>query len=144
MKMIELTKEQFEKFALSSPYNNYCQSGNYGMLMAETGFNYSFVGYTTNNLEILAAGMFLTKKIGSYYYAYCPKGFIIDYKDTELLRKFTNNLKKYYKRKNVIFLKINPELPIATIDINNDFNRITNENISILEYMKSYGFKKRN
>jgi len=143
MKMLELTKEQFENFASNSPYNNYCQTANYGIVMSETGFDYSFIGYTTNDNEILAAGMFLTKKIGSYYYAYSPKGFIIDFQNTELLRKFTNNLKKYYKRKNIIFLKINPELPIATIDINNNYNRITNENINILENLKSYGFKKR-
>lgn len=143
MRMVELTKEKFEEFAVSSPYNNYCQTANFGMLMAETGFEYSFVGYTTNDYEILAAGMFLTKKIGNYYYAYCPKGFIIKYEDNELVRKFTNNLKKYYKRKNVIFLKINPEIPIATIDINNNYNRTTNSNTNILENLKSLGFRKR-
>lgn len=143
MKMIELTKEQFEEFAKNSPYNNYCQSANFGMMMAETGFEYSFVGYTTNDYKILAAGMFLTKKIGNYFYAYCPKGFIIDYNDYDLLRRFTNNLKKYYKRKKVIFLKINPEIPIATIDYKNDYNRLTNSNTEILNNLKSLGFKKR-
>lgn len=144
MRMIELTREKFEDFANKSPYNNYCQSANYGMLMAETGFDYTFIGYTTNDYEILAAGMFLTKKIGStYYYAYCPKGFIINYDDTDLIRRFTNNLIKYYKRKKVIFLKINPEIPIATIDIKNDYNRLTNSNIDILNHMKKLGFKKR-
>lgn len=143
MKMIELTKEKFEEFAAKTPYNNYCQSGNFGMMMAETGFDYSFVAYTTNDLEILAAGMFLTKKIGNYYYAYCPKGYIIDYSDSDLVRRFTNNLKKYYKRKKVIFLKINPEIPIATIDINNDYNRLINSNIDILNNLKALGFKKR-
>lgn len=143
MKMIELTKEQFEEFVSSSPYNNYCQTANYGIVMAETGFDYSFVGYTTNDLKILAAGMFLTKKIGNYYYAYCPKGFIINYEDQELVRKFTNNLKKYYKRKKVIFLKINPEIAIATIDEKNNFNRETNSNINILNNLKSSGFRKR-
>lgn len=144
MRMIELTKEKFEDFASKSPYNNYCQSANYGMLMAETGFEYNFIGYTTNDYEILAAGMFLTKKIGkTYYYAYCPKGFIINYDDADLVRRFTNNLIKYYKRKKVVFLKINPEIPIATIDIKNDFNRITNSNIEILDNMKKLGFKKR-
>ena len=131
--MIEISKEKFEEFANKTPYSNYCQTANYGMVMSETGFDYSFVAYTTNDLEILAAGMFLTKKIGKrYYYAYCPKGFIIDYNDTELVRKFTRNLIKYYKRKKIIFLKINPEIPIAKIDYNNNFERITNENISIL------------
>ena len=35
-------------------------------------------------------------------------GFIIDYNDFDLVKRFTNNLKKYYKRKKVVFLKINP------------------------------------
>ena len=127
MRMIEISKEKFEEFANKNPYSNYCQTASYGMVMSETGFDYSFVAYTTNDLEILAAGMFLTKKIGKiYYYAYCPKGYIIDYTDTELVRKFTRNLIKYYKRKKIIFLKINPEIPIATIDYKNNFERITN------------------
>lgn len=144
MKMIEISKEKFEEFANKNPYSNYCQTANYGMVMSETGFDYSFVAYTTNDLEILASGMFLTKKIGKrYYYAYCPKGFIIDYNDTELVKKFTRNLIRYYKRKKIIFLKINPEIPIATIDYKNNFERITNENLTILDNLKSLGFKKR-
>ena len=145
MRMIEITKEKFDEFVQNSEYSNYCQTANYGIVMSETGFDYNFVAYTTNDNEILGAGMFLTKKIAktSYYYAYCPKGFIIDYKNTELLRKFTRNLIKYYKRKKIIFLKINPEIPIATINYNNNFERITNENIEILENLKNLGFKKR-
>ena len=144
MKMIEISKEKFEEFANKNQYNNYCPTAYYGMVMSETGFDYSFVAYTTNDLEILASGMFLTKKIGKrYYYAYCPKGYIIDYNNTELVRKFTRNLIKYYKRKKVVFLKINPEIPIAIIDYKNNYERITNENMSILDNLKSLGFKKR-
>lgn len=143
MKMIEITQEKFEEFVENSPYKNYCQTANYGMIMAKTGFEYNFVAYTTNDLEILAAGMFLTKKIGRYYYAYCPKGFIIDYKDDDLVKRFTNNLKKYYKRKKVIFLKINPEIDIATINQNNNYERNTNSNLSILDNLKKLGFMKR-
>lgn len=144
MKMIELTREQFEEFAYKNPYKNYCQTANYGLVMSETGFEYSFVGYTTNENKILAAGMFLTKKIGNkYYYAYCPKGFLIDYDDNDLVRRFTNNLIKYYRRKKVIFLKINPEIPIATINQQEDFNRITNSNMEVLDELKKLGFKKR-
>lgn len=144
MKMVEISKEKFDNFAKKNSYYNYYQTANYGLVMAEHGFEYSFIAYTTNENEILAAGMFLTKKIGtSYYYAYSPKGFIIDYSDTELLRKFTNNLKKFYRRKKVILLKINPEIPIATLDSNNNFERTENANASILEDLKSFGFKKR-
>ena len=143
MKMIELSKEQFEDFVENSEYKNYCQTQNYGEIMSKTGFEYNFIGYSSNGLDVLAAGMFLTKKIGSYFYAYCPKGFIIDYKDHELVRKFTNNIIKYYKRKNVIFLKINPEVHIANIDYNNNYMRNTNTNIDILDNLKKIGFRKR-
>ena len=142
MKMIEISEEKFYDFANKSKYNNYCQTSNYGLTMKYKGYDYNFVAYTTNENEILAAGMFLTKKIGkTYYYAYCPKGFIIDYDDNELVRKFTRNLIKYYIRKKVIFLKINPEIKIATIDSNNDFEKNSNENTSILELLKSLGYK---
>ena len=143
MKIVELTKEKFEEFADNNQYNNYCQTSNYGIIMSETGFDYSFIGYTSNDNEILAAGMFLTKKIGKFYYAYAPKGFLIDYTDSELLKKFVHSLVKYYKKKKVIFLKINPEIPIATIDQNNNFERTANDNENILEELKALGFKKR-
>ena len=144
MKMLEISKEKFEEFASKSPYNNYCQTDNYGITMTDNGFNYTFIAYTTNNREILAAGMFLTKKIGKrYYYSYCPKGFIIDYNDADLVRRFTTNLKKYYRRKKVIFLKINPEVPIATIDAKKAFEKAKSDNITILDTLKKNGFKKR-
>ena len=144
MKMLEISKEKFEDFAKNYPYYNYYQTENYALVMKESGFDYNFIAYTDNDEKILAAGMFLTKKITrNYYYSYCPKGFIIDYNDSDLVRRFTNNLKKYYKRKNVILLKINPEISIATINSKNNFERKTNSNIDILEDLKKYGFKKR-
>lgn len=142
MKMIELTKDKFNEFVKKSPYNNYCQTENYAEIMSNTGFEYTFIGYTTNDFEILAAGMFLIKKIGAYFYAYSPKGFIIDYSDSDLVRRFTNNLIKYFKKRKVVFLKINPEIPISDIDKNN-YERINNRNHDILEYLKKLGYKRR-
>lgn len=144
MKMLEISKEKFEEFASKSPYNNYCQTENYGIAMSDSGFNHSYIAYLNNTRDILAAGMFLTKKIGKrYYYAYCPKGFILDYNDADLIRRFTANLKKYYRRKKVIFLKINPEIPIATLDSKKYYEKVKLDNITILDNLKKNGFKKR-
>ena len=143
MKMLEITKERFDEFRESSPYNNYCQTSNYAMLMAETGFDYSYIAYLDNEDNILAASMFLIKKISNFYYAYSPKGFIIDYNDSDLVKRFVHNICKYFKRKKIIFLKINPEIEIATIDYKNNYERIENENINVLDTLKSLGFMKR-
>ena len=143
MKMIEISKERFYDFIKNSPYNNYCQSDYYGIVMKNKEYEYSFVAYTDNDENILATSMFLIKKIGRFFYAYSPRGFVIDYNNTELLKKFTRNLMKYFKRKNIIFLKINPLIPIAEINKNNNYERITNSNIEILDILKGLGFKKR-
>ena len=143
MKMIEISKERFYDFIKNSPYNNYCQSDYYGLVMKNKEYEYSFVAYTDNDENILATSMFLIKKIGRFFYAYSPRGFVIDYNNTELLKKFTRNLMKYFKRKNIIFLKINPLIPIAEINKNNNYERITNSNIEILDILKELGFKKR-
>ncbi len=143
MKMLEITKERFDEFRESNPYNNYCQTSNYAMLMAETGFEYSYVGYLDNEDNILAAGMFLIKKISNFYYAYSPKGFIINYNDADLVKRFVHNICKYFKRKKIIFLKINPEIKIATIDYKNNYERIENDNKNVLDTLKSLGFMKR-
>ena len=144
MKMIDISEEKFEEFRNKNPYDNFCQTSNYGSFMKKQGFDFKYIAYTTNDHEILAAGLVLTKKIGKrYYYAYCPKGFLIDYSDSELVKKFTKSLIKYYKRKKIVFLKINPEVPIATINPNNNYERTPNDNEEILNNLKSLGFKKR-
>lgn len=144
MKMIELTKEKFEDFAKTNKYNNFCQTENYALSMKYDNFKHKYIAYTTNDLEILAAGMFLIKSINpTTAYAYCPKGFIIDYENTELVRKFSKNITKYLKRKNIIFLKVNPEFPIATINYKNNYERKDLPTNNTLLEMKKIGFMRR-
>ena len=144
MKMIELTKEKFYDFVKNNKYNNFCQTENYAKAMKYNNYQYMYIAYTTNDYEILAAGMFLTKKINhSISYAYCPKGYIIDYDNIELVRKFSKNIIKFLKRKNIIFLRINPEVPIATIDYNKNFEKKNTEHKELLEELKKIGFMKR-
>ena len=144
MKMIELTKEKFEEFKKDSKYDNFEQTENYALAMKYDNFRHMYVAYTTNDLEILAAGMFLIKDINkSASYAYCPKGFIIDYENNELVRKFSKNIVKFFKKNNIIFLKTNPEFPIATIDYKNNYAKTTLTTNNALMEMKKTGFMRR-
>lgn len=52
---------------------------------------------------ILKRKLFLGKKL-----FYIPRGFVIDYKNEELLTEFTNSLVKYAKKNNAIDIKIDP------------------------------------
>ncbi len=132
---------EFSNFASKHPLSNFYQTVNYAMLMAETGYDYDLIGLVDDDNEILAASLILLKPIGiKSFYGYAPRGFLIDYDNPVLLKVFTEELKNYYSEKNVIFIKVNPNIIIG--NINNDNFEITyNENKNIVDTLTLNGYK---
>ena len=144
MKIIELTIQEFDNYAENHPLRNYCQSSKYAKVMGEKGYSYDYIGYTDDNNNLVAASLILIKKIGAFNkFAYAPKGFLIDYYNTELLKMFINDLKEFYNHKDFAFIKINPEIIIGELNIKKNFMPMYNQNISIIEELKKIGFKRR-
>jgi len=144
MKIIELTIKDFDEFASNHPLRNYAQSSKYAKLMGEKGFNYDYIGYTDDSNNLVAASLILNKKIGSFAkFAYAPKGFLIDYYNTELLRMFVRDLGEYYKKRGFAFIKINPEIIIGELNAKKNFMPMYNQNVNIIDNLKDFGFKRR-
>lgn len=143
MKIVELSRSQFEEFANNHPLRSHYQSYNYGQLLSEYYFDYYLIGYVDNNDSIKAASLILINKVTKIWnYAYAPKGFLIDYKDEDLVKKFTHDLKKYLKRKKVVMLKINPEIIIGEIREENNFQTVYNDNVKIVDMLTKYDYVK--
>lgn len=144
MRIIELTIEQFDVFATNHPLRNYCQNSKYAKLMGETGYNYDYIGYYDDSNTLIAASLILHKKIGNLKrFAYAPKGFLIDYYNQELLKMFINDIVEYYKKKDFVFIKINPEIIIGNLNIKKNFAPNYNQNVKIIDDLKDLGFKRR-
>ncbi len=117
MHIRELNIKEFENFVENNPLGNHNQSFNYALLMAENGYDYELIGYVDEYNRIYAASLILIKKINYLFkYGYAPKGFIIDYFNKKLLKEFTDDLIIYYKKKHLVFIKINPEIAICEIN----------------------------
>lgn len=141
MYLKELSIAEFDGFAKNYPISSYYQSSNYALFMAEFGYDYEFIGFVDELGVIKAAALILIKKIGlSYRYGYSPKGFLVDFLDFDLLKKFIEALRKHYEKK-LTFIKINPEIAIGEI---NPLSKITNynQNIVVRDYLKELGFLK--
>lgn len=142
MKIKELTISEFEEFVQKNPLGNYYQTSDYALLMSEAGYEYDFIGFVDEYENLKAASLILLKKISlKMKYGYAPKGFILDYFNQTLLKDFTDYLKAYYQEKNVIFIKINPEIAIAEID-NKKFTKTYNWNSEIKDYLIDAGYIK--
>ena len=64
----------------------------------------------------------------------------MDYNDYELVKDFAKALNQYYKRKNIIFIKIIPNIIIGKLNKStNSF--IENDNKNIIDYFKKIKFQ---
>lgn len=144
MRIIELSVIEFDNYASTHPLRNYCQNSTYARLMGEKGYSYEYLGYQDDSNNLVAASLVVTKKIGSgCKFAYAPKGFLIDYYNTELVKMFVKDIYVYYKKKGMAFIKINPEIIIGEINADKDFMPMYNQNVKIIDVLKEIGFKRR-
>lgn len=139
MYLRELSLDEFKNFASTHFIGNFHESINYALIKAESGYEYEFIGYGAE--EIVAAALILYKKIGSSYVGYSPRGFLINYANEYLLSDFTNQIKEYYQKRGIAFIKINPEIAVAKL--NKDTGNFEyNENYRLIDILGRYGYKK--
>lgn len=138
----ELNAEEYENFAKNHKYANYHQTLNYAMLKSEHDYEYEIIGFCDND-TIYAAALVLVKLIDGYLYAYVPEGFLIDYENESLVRLFTDELIKYYKKEDINFIKINPSIIISEIDPKTHIKTYT-DNYPIINTLERCGYIKLN
>ncbi len=134
----KLNEKEYKDFLLNNN-SHFMQTIEFGEIRKKKGFNYHLVGLKDNK-KLVATALLLEKKLPlNLKYYYVPRGFTIDYNNKELLKTFTENLYKYCKKTNAIFLKIDPGIKRYTIDL--EKNKIDGEdNTELIEYLKKLGY----
>ena len=108
MEFVVLKENEFKKFAYKHEQASFFQTINWGKLKSENGWGMELVG-VKDNKKIIAATMILSKMTPiKKKMLYAPRGFLIDYNDFELVKFFTEEIKKYAKKQGAIFVKIDP------------------------------------
>lgn len=139
--MLETLAEiEFNEFTKKNSI--FFQSSYWGNLKEANGWKQHLVGIKENN-EIIAASLLLAKKIPLFnkYIFYAPRGFVLNYKNKYLLKQYTNEIKKYIKRNNGIFIKINPLISYQERDVNGDVVENGLNNKDVVKTLKELGFK---
>ena len=98
MHIKELSNAEFNKFTDNYKDHSVYQTSEYAFVMNEQKYDSIFLGLVENN-EVLAASLILIEKSFGFKYAYAPRGFLIDYSNFNLLKKFTEEIKKYLSKK---------------------------------------------
>lgn len=135
----ELSKEEFDKFTNNYSIKSIYQTSQYGNLMKNQGYNDMYIGLIDEN-KVIAASLILIKNESKFKYGYAPRGFLINYDDSNLLKEFTKLLKQYFSKIGIMGLKINPMILKNIYDFQNQksiqnpyYNKIFND-LSSCEY----------
>ena len=145
MKIVEIPATQFNELTKNHPLASFEQTANWAKLKKYTGWQSFFIAYEDENANYSAYAMLLAKKLPlfNYYLFYSPHGYLLDYKNEELLKNFHQDLLSYLKKHRAFEIIIDPYLIYQERDIdgkiveNGEDNRIAVDNLKNLGYVHS-------
>ncbi len=141
MHIEEIDSKEYDKFASNNKYITFHQKEYWGKLKQTNGWNYKLVG-TKQNGEIVAATLLLYKKfpLGLKLF-YAPRGFLIDFENTTLVKSFLDAIKEYVRQQKGFMLKIDPYVEYKQRDIDGNIVKEGTDNSNLVQLLKDYGFK---
>lgn len=107
-------REQWNTILRSLPYAHILQTWEWGEFKHQTtGWIPERFVYKKGETYVAAASA-LTRRIGIFSVMYIPKGPALDFADVETLNFVLDHLEQLAKKRRVIWLKIDPDMPVAT------------------------------
>ena len=142
MKLVEISKEEFKKYAITHPQITFHQTEEWANLKKKNNWDSYYVAIKEKK-QILGAALLLAKTlpIVKKKMFYSPRGFLIDYKNKKLLKEFTIQLKKFVKEKQGIFVKIDPYVEYQARDNNGNIIKDEPNNLDCINNLKEIGYK---
>lgn len=143
MELVSLSNKEFEKFTSTHSQATFLQSISWANLKKENGWEYELLGFK-NKKEVIAAVMLLSKNTPvKKKMFYAPRGFIIDYHNTDLLKEFTLAIKEHVKKNEGIFFKIDPYIMKIQRDMDGNIVEEGINNSSVVNTLNELGFKEK-
>ena len=141
MKFTNLTATEFGNYTDKMPYSHFTQmTENYEMKVANKTETH-LVGIKNKDNEVIAACMLTAVPVMKFFkYFYSNRGPVIDYDNRELVHFFFNELTKYLKQHNCLYVRVDPYLPYQYL---NHDGEITGNagNDWFFDKMKHLGFE---
>ena len=138
----EITEKEYREFWENHPLKTFLSAPEISKLREKAGWETFYVGVKENK-KIIAATMLLShnRHFGKKEF-YSPRGYLLDFKNKELVSFFTKELKKYIKDKKGYILRIDPYVIYKERDIDGNIVEGGEDNSDVVNQLLSLGFKK--
>ena len=136
----ELSYTEFNDFNINFKHSSIYQTIEYATTMEEENFDKLILGLVDNK-QILAATIVIVEKTLGFKYAYAPRGFLIDYSDYDLLKIFTESIKTYLSKKDIMAVKLNPLVIKSVYDLKNKEIKNDGDTHLIMHNLEKNGYR---
>ena len=144
LKLKNIEKEKFDEYIKNHPTkSHFLQSVAWGELCkVKKHLTPFYLGLVNESDQLVGATLLLQKHLPlNYSYFYAPRGFVIDYNKKELVKTMTKKVVDFAKSKKAIFVKIDPDIILKSINYLNEENELGNNAEEIFQTLKKCGFK---
>ena len=146
MEFVELTDKEYESFASKHDQESYMQTLDLKNFKEKNNIKCYIVGVKDKKKVVAATLMYSVGSFMKKQRFYSSRGFIIDYSNKELLKYFTENIKKYVKSHNGMSITIDPNVIYRTRSSNGEIidDKTNDEAINNLKDLgfTHFGFNK--
>lgn len=132
----KINEQDFENFMSKSSLSSFYQSIEWKIIKEKENKKCELIGIYDNNSLVGVSLIIYTKILKKYYMAYASRGLVYDYSNIKELKVA---LREYFKNKNVVMLRIDPNIILATYD--KKLIREENvDNTKLINILKENGF----
>ena len=142
MKFIEeIDKQDYEIFVSNHAKAHFMQSYYWGEIQKSKNFIPHYVGVIKEN-KLCATALILEKRIfKNINFLYCPRGFVADYNDKQLVEYFLKQIINFTKKKNAMFFRMDPDLVLNKLDENAQIKDKNESSYTLLNIFRINKFK---
>ena len=138
-----LGREEFDSLALQNKSKvkaHFLGSYEWGEVSARRNRTPHYTGVYEDGKLVATALVLERSLIAGFTYFYIPRGFTMDYSDSELLEFMTYSIKKLGRKHRALYFRIDPDIRLHTVDI--DGNTVEGENNEdLVRHLEHLGYR---
>lgn len=136
-----LQEEEYTRFQETSEQRGFLNSAEAIRLKKMNGWETEYAGVKEDGKIIAATPLTYIPVMKIYRFCHAQSGFLCDYRDTETLRFFTDELKKYLSHKKVMYMMINPNMNYIERDMDGNPVEGGYDNSDVLKSLQDLGYE---
>lgn len=136
-----LTQEEYNTYQRNHPYRDFMSSCKAMELKKINNWDVEYVGVKDAGNIICATALTSMPVMKVYRFYYAQRGFLMDYRNQEVLKFFTRELQSYLKKKKGLYLTVDPNVLYKERDIDGELVEGGFDHQYVIDHMEAAGYE---